>query len=339
MLNELISMCNNTDYDFRDYSFPGDELSHLFNEWVDYYRMKYAIAKMIQPKSILEIGVGYGYSAITFLKASENATYLGIDNDSDTFGGDKGAVKWAKKITKSYNADFLLANSRSITALPGDFYDLIHIDGQHDGDGTFHDLELALEKGRWILVDGYFWSNENLLSATYFLNKYRDFIEFALTIPSYEGELLIKVKDSAKHIFTKYTDRNYSSLKGTYDSNYFLSDCGGYDSFKKFKGRKLEDPRLIAVCCLVNPHKNMEILDVGCGRGELSYALSQSGAQVTGIDYSSSAIQIAKATYLNSPVSNLKFIQDDFLDYELIKSSIELLLRILLNTLRKINLN
>ncbi len=316
MLDELISICNNTDYDFRDYSFPGDELSYLFNEWVDYYRMKYAITKMIQPKSILEIGIGYGYSAITFLKASENATYLGIYNDSDTFSVDKGAVNWAKKITKNYDAGFLLVNSQSKTTLPGDFYDLIHIDGHQDGDGIFNDLELAMEKGRWILVDCHFLSNENLLSATYFLNKYRDFIEFALTIPSYTGELLIKLKDSARHIFTKYTDKNYSSLKGTYDPYYFLSDCGGYDSFKKFHGRKLEDPRLIAVCCLVNPHNSMEILDVGCGRGELSYALSQSEAQVTGIDYSLSAIQIAKATYLNSTVSNLKFIQDDFLSHK-----------------------
>lgn len=54
MLDELISTYNHTDYDFRNYSFPGDKLLHLFNEWVDYFRMKYAIAKMIRPISILE---------------------------------------------------------------------------------------------------------------------------------------------------------------------------------------------------------------------------------------------------------------------------------------------
>jgi hypothetical protein len=76
--------------------------------------MKYAIAKIIRPISILEIGFRYGYSAITFLKASENATYLGIDNGSDTFGENKGAGSWAKQITKDYNAEFLLANSQSM---------------------------------------------------------------------------------------------------------------------------------------------------------------------------------------------------------------------------------
>lgn len=231
MLDELISIYNNTDYDFRDYAFPNDELSYLFNEWVEYYRMKYAIAKMIQPKSILEIGVGYGYNAITFLKASKNATYLGI-NDSGNIDKAEKEVNWAKKLTKNYNSDFLLANSRSITALPGDFYDLIHVDAKYDGDETFHNLELALEKGSWILVDSHFWSNENLFSVTYFLNKYKDFIDFSFTIPACAGELLIKIKDSAKHIFTKYADKNYSNLKSTYNSNYFLGDCGGYDSIK-----------------------------------------------------------------------------------------------------------
>jgi 2-polyprenyl-3-methyl-5-hydroxy-6-metoxy-1,4-benzoquinol methylase/predicted O-methyltransferase YrrM len=316
MLEEILKNYSKTSFDFRKYVCEEDDLSYLFEEWIDYYRMKYAIVKALQPKSILEIGVRYGYSAITFLEASGNGTYLGIDNDSDTFGGKKGAIDWAKKITEDFDAKFLLANTQSMTSFPGEFYDFIHIDGQQDGDGTFHDMELALEKGRWILVDGYFWSSENLLSATYFLNKYKDFIELALIIPSYAGELLIKVKDSVKCIFTKHIDKNYLSTKDAYDYYYSLSDCKDYDLFRKSRDRKFEDPRIIAICCLADPHKDMEILELDCGGGELSYALSQSGAQVTGIDYSSFAINIAKSTYLNSPVDNLKFIQGNFLDYE-----------------------
>jgi len=305
MLDELISIYNRTNYDFRNYAFPGDKFSHLFNEWIDYYRMKFAIAKMIRPTSILEIEVGYGYSAITFLKASENATYLGIDNGLNALEGSKGADNWAKEITKNYKAEFLLADSRSMTTLPGDFYDLIHINGQKDGDSTFHDLELALEKGKWILVDGYFWSDENLLSATYFLNKYKDFIEFSITIPSYAGELLIKTKSSAKHMFVEGLNKENSNLEDI------------IDSYKRCKGREFEDSRLISISCLANPNKDMNILDVGCGRGEISYILSRSGAHVTGIDDSSSAIQKAKATYLaNKSIKNLEFIQDNFLNHK-----------------------
>jgi hypothetical protein len=147
MLDELISIYNHTNYDFRNYAFPGDKFSHLFDEWVDYYRMKYAIAKMIHPTSILEIGVRYGYSAITFLKASENATYLGIENNSNTFGENKETGNWAKKITENYKAEFLLANSQSMTTLPGDFYDLIHIDGKQDGGFRHHLHDVAIRCG------------------------------------------------------------------------------------------------------------------------------------------------------------------------------------------------
>jgi len=171
MLDTIFKNFEETDFDFRQYAYQNDELSYLFEEWLPYYRMKYSICKAINPQSILEIGVRYGYGAVTFLKAAPGATYLGIDNDSISFGGSKGAIDWAKKITESYKADFLIADTQQMTSLPGDFYDLIHIDGQQDGDGTIRDMEMALEKGRWILVDGLFWSKENLLASTYFLEK------------------------------------------------------------------------------------------------------------------------------------------------------------------------
>lgn len=316
MFEEILTNYLKTSFDFRKYTCREDELSYLFEEWIDYYKMKYAIAKALQPKSILEIGVRYGYSAIAFLEASENGTYLGIDNNSNTFGGKEGAIDWAKKITEDFDAEFLLADTQSMTSFPGEFYDLIHIDGQQDGDGTFHDLELALEKGKWILVDGYFWSNENLLSSTHFIKKYKDFIECAIILPSYAGELLLKTNESAKNIFNKYNDKKYSVLEKMYSEHYFLEDCGGFESFKRNKGLALEDHRLIATYQLTDPHVDMEILDIGCGRGELSYALSLAKAKVTGIDYSESAIEIAKETFLNNTLTNnLNFIKNDFLNY------------------------
>src|ERR1039458_4621811 len=57
-------------------------------------------------------------------------------------------------------AEFLIADSQKMSSFPGGSYDLIHIDGQQDGKGTLHDLDLALGQGRYILVDGYFWTRE-----------------------------------------------------------------------------------------------------------------------------------------------------------------------------------
>ncbi|WP_421908309.1 methyltransferase domain-containing protein [Methanolacinia petrolearia] len=244
------------------------------------------------PNSILEIGVRYGYSAITFLKAAPNAVYLGIDNNTDTFGGSIGAMEWAKKITSNYNAEFIIGDSQLMNLFPGDHWDLIHIDAQQDEDGTYNDLELALQKATWILVDGYFWSTENMFASTHFLKKYGSFIEYAIIIPGYAGDLLIKVKNRPN-----FKIQSYSELSGAYNHDYFEKDCGGYDTFKKTEGKRLEDQRLIAAYLLAEPMKGKRILDIGCGRGELCYALAKSGADVTGIDYSKDAIAIAKKTF------------------------------------------
>jgi len=317
MIDLITRFYNTSDYDFRVYAYPKDELSYLFTEWVPNYRLKYAICKAINPQSILDVGSRYGYSAITFLKASEKATYLGINNYLNSFDRSKGAIEWTKKITSGYNADFLIADTKKMMKFPGDFYDLIHIEGQKDGDGTLHDLILSLDKGRWILLDGYFRSKENMLSATYFLEKYKQFVDYAIIIPSDVGNLLIKTKASAKNI--QIFSKNYSdqTIREEYDQNYFFYDCGGYDSFKKYQGKQLTEDRLLAALYLANPNRNTSILDIGCGRGELCNALAQSGAYVVGIDYSRSAISIAENTFQSAiKKDKLEFICDDFLQFK-----------------------
>jgi len=314
MLEKILDIKKREKFDFREYTYPHDELSNLFEEWVEYYQWKYAICKSINPRSILEIGVRYGYSAITFLRASEGATYLDIDNNSESYGGAIGAIEWAKKITENYETIFLIADTQAMTTLPGKFYDFIHIDGQQDGDGTYHDLELSLKKGKWILVDGYFWTKENTLSSTHFLEKYKKFIDYSIIINDYAGELLIKTKYG---MYKEGQDTNnfktYDILKNHYDKYYFFRDCGGYESFKRTEGQQL-DRRLLSICIITNPKRNEKILDIGCGRGELSHALSKNGTYVTGIDYSKDAIDIAKKTFCSDSNKYLNFICADFLE-------------------------
>ena len=309
MIDLIFKKYEKSNFDFRKYAFQDDELSHLFPEWVPYYRMKYAICKTINPTSILETGVRYGYSAITFLNACPNARYLGIDNDTNTFGGSSGAIQYAKRILTGYNADILLSDSQDMEEFPGEHWDLIHIDGQQDGDGTFHDLEMAIRKASYILVDGYFWSDENMMATSYFMKKYPDFIEYAEIIPGYAGDLLIKVKENP---ISK--NQHYSDLQQAYSQSYYLSDCGGYQTFLKTKGKQL-DLRLNSVFLLACPQNDLHILDIGCGRGELPYALAKAGATVTGIDYSSEAISIAKNTFSHDSSLNINFICDDVLNY------------------------
>lgn len=52
---------------------------------------------------------------------------------------------------------------------------------------------------------------------------------------------------------------------------------------------------------LLSPQKDEDILDLGCGTGDLSNQIHQSGADVVGVDKSSSMIEKARAKYPSLP--------------------------------------
>lgn len=106
MIEVIRAIERETRYDFRETSCPDDPLSYLFQKWVPYYRLKYAIARVLRPARILEIGVRYGYSALPFLNACPNTEYVGIDLDVNEFGGSAGALAWPRKQTRNFNATF-----------------------------------------------------------------------------------------------------------------------------------------------------------------------------------------------------------------------------------------
>src|SRR5438477_11758442 len=118
MIEAICKEAEASRFDFRKFANPADPLSRLFEEWVPYYRLKFCIAKVLQPESILEIGVRFGYSARTFLEASPSATFLGIDLDSDSFGGEVGALDWARQITATFQAEYLVADSQEMKRFP-----------------------------------------------------------------------------------------------------------------------------------------------------------------------------------------------------------------------------
>jgi len=316
MFESIISVARRTDYDFRQTGCPDDPLKHFFDEWVDYYKMKWAIAHELKPASILEIGVRFGYSAAAFLHGHPQAHFVGIDLDTDSYGGTKGAINWAKKITRQFSADFIVADSQALDRLPGGVYDLIHIDGQQDGDATFHDLELAIKQARYILVDGYFWTSLNFAAANEFLFRYRDRFDFYGVIPGYSGELLIKVSDDALRVGgDERLSATLSSvdIRSGYTSEYYLRDCAGFDSYNEDGGKALRDPRLQSMATIASLHHKGRVLDIGCGRGELTYYFAKRGCEVTAVDYSAAAIALAQKCFAGEEElkSRVEFCQSD----------------------------
>lgn len=75
----------------------------------------------------------------------------------------------------------------------------------------------------------------------------------------------------------------------SYDKKYYLHQCGGHEVFST---EKLSD-KFTKVFNLVNV-KNKEVVDIGCGRGEVvKQSIIRGASLVYGIDYSTDALKIA----------------------------------------------
>lgn len=186
---------------------------------------------------------------------------------------------------------------------------MIHVDGQQDIERSIRDLENALKKGRHILVDGYFRNRGKFLHISEFLYHYRDLVESYLIIPGYAGVLLIKPRPAAQ---IRCGVSSSGELKAAYTAPYYLEDCGGFDAYKRDRGFTLGDGRLQAVAHLAELAPIGRALDLGCGRGEISVHLARSGHEVTAVDYSESAIELARAALesaavLGGPRLNVSF--------------------------------
>jgi 2-polyprenyl-3-methyl-5-hydroxy-6-metoxy-1,4-benzoquinol methylase/predicted O-methyltransferase YrrM len=294
VIEEILKTYESSTYDFRTRAFPHDPLAHLFSSWVPYYRLKHSIAKVLRPATILEVGVRYGYSARAFLDASENSHYIGIDLNSNDFGGSEGAIEWARSVLPADRTTLLVADTQQMSVFPGGMYDLIHVDGQQDGDGTYHDLELACRQGRYVLVDGFLWTAQNFRAAGEFLFQHKQSIEYFWVIPGYAGELLIKIKDRVAAPSVTAASIDSRAIQNLYDSSYYLQDCGGWDYFAESGGRELSDLRLRCVFDLAMMRSPLRVLDLGCGRGEIAVQAAVHGCEVVAIDYSADAIAIAQ---------------------------------------------
>lgn len=80
-----------------------------------------------------------------------------------------------------------------------------------------------------------------------------------------------------------------------YTEDYYLTDNEGYKEYQKGLNKNIH-PKFKRALESAKLGPNMQVLDLGCGRGELSFYALQSGCNVTAVDYSEAAIKIAKQT-------------------------------------------
>lgn len=137
-----------------------------------------------------------------------------------------------------------------------------------------------------------------------FAHKYAVLLESVQSLPS--GIIEVRLKRTESPSF-----REYEKIRDEYSAAYYLEDCGGFTEFSVSNGRKL-DRRLQEFLSLIAPSESDVILDVGCGRGELSYAMAAAARHVVGVDYSAEAIRIAECTF-GGDIRNLSFVCGDVL--------------------------
>jgi cyclopropane fatty-acyl-phospholipid synthase-like methyltransferase len=101
-----------------------------------------------------------------------------------------------------------------------------------------------------------------------------------------------------------------------YTENYFLNNATGHEEFKSFGG-KYEDliDKFQMILQYLDLHPSDNLLDIGCGRGELIIYHSLNGGKATGADFSEEAIRLAKekARELNA---DCNFIVSSFEDLD-----------------------
>ncbi|MBN1876494.1 MAG: class I SAM-dependent methyltransferase [Anaerolineae bacterium] len=77
-----------------------------------------------------------------------------------------------------------------------------------------------------------------------------------------------------------------------YDEQYFLHVCEGYQEFLSSEGEYLSR-RLAEALSVAGIAPGMQVLDVGCGRGEILRRATELGARAYGIDYASVAVDLS----------------------------------------------
>ena len=146
--NDAIRECPSNALDFRTFrqTIPCEKWQQ-FEDMSDYELFKYTVADVIRPKSIVEIGVGWGIAANAFRTACPMATYTGYDSGAD----DEGIFDFFKQQFPDDGWQIRKADSGILTELP--LCDLVHVDGAHDYGHACHDTLMALRAAPWVLVD------------------------------------------------------------------------------------------------------------------------------------------------------------------------------------------
>lgn len=193
MINELFANKPNSIFDVIPHEFFTKYDNYDYTHSGNCFEWYYSIAKTIQPKTFMEIGVRFGFSFLPTLVGSDSLEYA-LGWDLETYGNNAIAQK---NISDYYSGsckwELQHEDSQAKTELP-QFFDLVSIDGCHDYNCKIHDLKLAMGSSRYAILDDYDYHTDVRNSTNQFMRDHAKNIEWGLYIPTFRGTMLIKFK-------------------------------------------------------------------------------------------------------------------------------------------------
>jgi 2-polyprenyl-3-methyl-5-hydroxy-6-metoxy-1,4-benzoquinol methylase len=98
----------------------------------------------------------------------------------------------------------------------------------------------------------------------------------------------------------RFTGPYSEQVRLKYTADYYLNACGGEETLA-FDAKCPLPLRLAQAFNMAAPKPHEQVLDLGCGRGEVAHEAARLGCKAVGVDYSSDAIEIAQRGAFGTP--------------------------------------
>ena len=153
------------------------------------------ISRMINPKTILEIGTYTGYSAICLLEGLKKKQGKIITIDKNDEISEK--VKFFFKKSKSFHKiNYLIGDAVTIISKLKETFDLVFIDADKENYSKYFDLVFPkLSKGGFIIVDNVLWSGKILNEKKDKLTKIIDNFNKKISRDNRIRKVILPVRD------------------------------------------------------------------------------------------------------------------------------------------------
>jgi len=281
---------NNNIVHYKSFFWSPDYLD-TSSAWIEHIPFAFWIVEVLQPKTVVELGVHGGVSYFSFCQAVKMLNINSVCFGVDTWKGDEHAGFYSEEIFDKVNNYNIKEYSRFSTLIRSTFdeakeyfidksIDLLHIDGLHTYEAVKHDFETWLPK----LSDNavVIFHDINVRQSEF--GVFRFWHELKQTYPHFEfnfehGLGILGIGGFAQNELVELSGNNESNY--TFFRNFF-SERGNFFKTKLYKDaeiahKKLQIAELTNANAQLNSNSNSLQSEIGRLNSELDQLKSHYG--------------------------------------------------------------